>query len=50
MYVCFCRILIVSRSRFTLLCLKEYYDIGDEARPLLGSFPTHADLFTEMHF
>ena len=32
------------------LCFKEYYEIVDEARPLSGFFPTHADLFTEMHF
>ena len=31
-------------------CLKEYYEIVDEARPLSGFFPTHADFFTEMHF
>ena len=30
--------------------LKEYYEIIDEARPLSGFFPTHADFFTEMHF
>ena len=30
--------------------LKEYYEIVDEARPLSGFFPTHADLFTVMHF
>ena len=30
--------------------LKEYYEIVDEARPLSGYFPTHVDLFTEMHF
>ena len=30
--------------------LKEYYEIVDEARPLSGFFPTHADFFTEMHF
>ena len=30
--------------------LKEYYEIVDEARTLSGFFPTHADLFTEMHF
>ena len=30
--------------------LKEYYEIVDEARPPSGFFPTHADLFTEMHF
>ena len=29
--------------------LKECFEIGDEARPLSGYFPTHADLFTEMH-
>ena len=29
--------------------LKEYYEIVDEARPLSGFFPTHADFFTEMH-
>ena len=41
----------------SLICwsqdLKEYYEydyeIVDEARPLSGFFPTHADLFTEMH-
>ena len=33
------------------LHLKEYYEIVDEARPLSGFFPTHADFFfTEMHF
>ena len=31
--------------------LKEYYDeTVDEARPLSGFFPKHADFFTEMHF
>ena len=30
--------------------LKEYYEIIDEARPLSGFFPTHADLFTKMNF
>ena len=30
--------------------LKEYYEIVDEARPLSGIFPTHADLLTEIHF
>ena len=30
--------------------LKEYYEIVDEAHPLSEFFPTHADLFTEMHF
>ena len=30
--------------------LKEYYEIVDEARPLSGFFPTHADFFTEIHF
>ena len=30
--------------------LKEYYEIVNEARPLSGFFPTHADLFAEMHF
>ena len=30
--------------------LKEYYEIVDEARPLSGIFPTHADFFTKMHF
>ena len=30
--------------------LKEYYEIVDEARPLSGFFPTHADPFMEMHF
>ena len=32
------------------LALKAYCEIVDEARPLSGFFPTHADLFTEMHF
>ena len=32
-------------------CLKEYYEVVDEARPLSDFFPTHADFFfTEMHF
>ena len=26
--------------------LKEYYEIVDEARPLSGFFPTHADFVT----
>ena len=30
--------------------LKEYYEIVDEARPLSGFLPTHADFFTEIHF
>ena len=30
--------------------LKEYYEIVGESRPLSAFFPTHADLFTEMHF
>ena len=29
--------------------LKEYYEIVGESRPLSAYFPTHADLFTEMH-
>ena len=28
-----------------LLCLKAYYEIVDEARPLSRFFPTHADFF-----
>ena len=32
-----------------LAWLKEYYEIVDEARPLLGFVPS-ADLFTEIHF
>ena len=31
-------------------CLKEYYEIVGESRPLSAFFPKHADLFTEMHF
>ena len=27
-----------------------YYESVDEARPLSGFVPTHADFFTEMHF
>ena len=34
----------------TIIQLKEYYEIVDEARPLSGFFPTHADFFTAMHF
>ena len=30
--------------------IEEYYEIVEKARPLSGLFPTHADLFTEMHF
>ena len=32
-------------TTFTVLYLKEYYEIVDEARPLSGFFPTHADFF-----
>ena len=32
-------------SGFDSSKLKEYYEIVDEARPLSGFFPTHADLF-----
>ena len=40
----------VSKKR-RALWLEEYYEIVDEARPLSGFFPTHADFFfTEMHF
>ena len=28
--------------------LKEYYEIMDEARPLSGFFPTHADFFMKL--
>ena len=35
---------------FVLYNLKEYYEIVGESRPLSVFFPTHADLFTEMHF
>ena len=37
-------------SSVTSLKLKEYYEIVDEACPLSGFFPTHADFFTELHF
>ena len=37
-----------SKTQFNML--KEYYEIVDEARPLSGFFPTHADFLTEMHF
>ena len=30
--------------------LKEYYEIVGESHPLSAFSPTHADLFTEMHF
>ena len=36
--------------RFNMVKLKEYYEIVGESRPLSAFFPTHADLFTEMHF
>ena len=39
----------VSKLRFHQKS-KEYYEIVDEARPLSGFFPTHADFFTEVHF
>ena len=44
--------IIVALKRFCsyVSSLKEYYEIVDEARPLSGFFPTHADFFTEMHF
>ena len=45
--------LVCDVFKFTLdqiIVLKEYYEIVDEARPLSGFFPTHADFFTEMHF
>ena len=32
-----------------LLYLKDYYEIVDEAHPLSGFSPTHADFCTEMH-
>ena len=31
-------------------CLKEYYEIVGESRPLSAFFPKHADFLTEMHF
>ena len=31
-------------------CLKEYYEIVGETRPLSGFLHTHADYFTEIHF
>ena len=40
--------IILERRKYEKL--KEYYEIVDEARPLSGFFPTHADFFTEMHF
>ena len=30
--------------------LKEYYEIVEKARPLSEFVPTHADVFTEIHF
>ena len=33
-----------------LIGLKEYYEIVGESHPLSVFFPTHVDLFTEMHF
>ena len=38
----------IELERYTIM-LKEYYEIVDEARPLSGFLPTHADFFTEMH-
>ena len=38
----------IGKSLF--VCLKEYYEIVGESRPLSAFFPTHADFFTEIHF
>ena len=39
------------RAHFAALnCLKEYYEIVGESRPLSAFFPKHADFFTKMHF
>ena len=40
----------LEQGLYVRFVLKEYYEIVDEARPLSGFFPTHADLFTEMHY
>ena len=37
----------IARLEFYSFILKEYYEIVDEARPLSGFFPTHADFFTD---
>ena len=37
-----------NSSRFSEeFILKEYYEIVDEARPLSGFFPAHADFFLQ---
>ena len=41
-------LLYVQVLLYSIACietLKEYYEIVDEARPLSGFFPTHADFF-----
>ena len=38
------------QKHYSYIDLKGYYEIVDEARPLSGFFPTHADFFMEMHF
>ena len=48
--VCLATILVlILESAFCYKRLKEYYEIVDEARPLSGLFPTHADFVTEMY-
>ena len=44
------RVVCPEHAVHLVIDLKEYYEIVDEARPLSGFFPTHADFFTEMHF
>ena len=41
--------LIVNKYVSLWQVLNNYHAIVDEARPLSGFFPTHADLFTEVH-
>ena len=43
-------VMLVCAPVYEALLLKEYYEIAEKARPLSGFFPTHADIFTEMHF
>ena len=41
--------IIPNPSGFNFGYLKVYYEIVDEAHPLPGFVPTHADSVTEMH-
>ena len=38
-------VVLRKKVRGSHMALKEYYEIVDEARPLSGFLPTHADFF-----